>query len=74
MEGGLGRAKGKRPDEAPLADHKGARGWDTWKSSDANDCPKLQRRKMCLIFIAADKINDIMKSGYCRDAHDPTWI
>ena len=63
MEGELGRAKAERSDEAPLANHKGARDWDTWKSSDVNDCPKLQRRKMFLIFIAADKINDVMKSG-----------
>lgn len=68
------RAKGKRTDEASLADHKGVRGWDTWKSSDANDCPKSQRRQMFLIFIAADKINDIMKSRYCKDVHNPTLI
>lgn len=59
MKGELGRAKGKRSDEGPLADHKGARGWDTWMSADVNDYPKFQRRKMLLIFIAADKINEI---------------
>lgn len=39
-----------------------------------HDCPKLQRRKVFLILIIPEKINEIMKSEFYRDAHNPAFI